>query len=161
LAATVTVLNVAAFEFTAVPAALMLLAEGGVNAAERPVSQGLAAEAQAAAGAAKAPAVVNIPDLPRAGSGLKVDFAAPVRDGANNVVREFQGPTLAHGFPDVVDNFAGSGKSFQLQDGATLHQVGGSYNGLDGRFEWIVDKGEVTHRMFVGGGTVNGVPIVP
>jgi hypothetical protein len=34
-------------------------------------------------------------------------------------------------------------------------------NGIAGRFEWIIDLGAVTHRMFVRGGAVTGVPIVP
>jgi hypothetical protein len=41
-----------------------------------------------------------------------------------------------------------------------MFQIEGSLNGVAGRFEWIVDQGAVTHRMFVEGGTVNGVPIV-
>jgi hypothetical protein len=35
-----------------------------------------------------------------------------------------------------------------------------THYGVAGRFEWIIDQGMVTHRMFVAGGTVNGVPIV-
>jgi hypothetical protein len=32
---------------------------------------------------------------------------------------------------------------------------------LSGCFEWIVDGGNLTHQMFVRGGTVNGIPIKP
>ena len=39
-----------------------------------------------------------------------------------------------------------------------LYQIEGSLNGVDGRFEWIIQDGKVTHRMFVKGGTINGVP---
>ena len=41
------------------------------------------------------------------------------------------------------------------------YQVEGSLNGISGRFEWIVDNGNVTHRMFVQGGQINGVSIKP
>ncbi len=45
---------------------------------------------------------------------------------------------------------------------ANLTQVPGTLNGIAGRFEWIVDKvGNLTHQMFVPGGTINGIPIRP
>lgn len=66
-----------------------------------------------------------------------------------------------HAFPDVVDNFAGSATRTPLQSGANLYQVEGSLNGAAGRSEWIVQEGQVTHRMFVPGGSANGVPIKP
>jgi hypothetical protein len=35
-------------------------------------------------------------------------------------------------------------------------------NVVAGRFEWIVDaSGDLTHQLFVPGGVINGVPIVP
>ena len=37
----------------------------------------------------------------------------------------------------------------------------GSLNGTVGIFEWIIQNGMTTHRMFVPGGTMNGVPIIP
>jgi len=48
-----------------------------------------------------------------------------------------------------------------LKSGATLLQAEGSLNGVAGRFEWIIDGGAVTHRYFVSGGTMNGIPIIP
>jgi filamentous hemagglutinin len=47
------------------------------------------------------------------------------------------------------------------ETGRLYSRLEGSLNGVAGRFEWIIEKGAVTHRMFVGGGTVTGVPIVP
>jgi RHS repeat-associated protein len=82
-----------------------------------------------------------IQGLPRTGSALKTD--------------------PYHAFPDVIDNFAANATGAQLRNGATLYQVEGSLNGVAGRFEWIVDGGKITHRMFVKGGTCNGVPIKP
>jgi hypothetical protein len=123
------------------------------------IGEALATDGAADASAARGGA--NIPNLPRVGSGLKVDFVKPVRDALGNIVKEFPTKPMAHGFPNVVDNFASSASSFGLRNGAALYQVEGSLNGVAGRFEWIVDQGAVTHRMFVGGGTVNGVPIVP
>jgi hypothetical protein len=43
-----------------------------------------------------------------------------------------------------------------------LTQVLGEMNGVSGRFEWIVNgSGKLTHQMFVAGGRITGVPIVP
>ena len=88
-----------------------------------------------------APVENPVQGVPRVGSALKTD--------------------PYHAFPDVVDNFASGATSTTLRSGATLHQVEGSLNGVAGRFEWIVENGQVTHRMFVPGGTCNGVPIKP
>ncbi len=79
--------------------------------------------------------------LPRVGSALKSD--------------------PYHAFPNIVDNFATGATRTQLQSGASLYQIEGSLNGVAGRFEWIVDGGNVTHRMFVPGGGMTGVPIKP
>jgi RHS repeat-associated protein len=84
-------------------------------------------------------------DSPRVGSALKV-------------------PDGQHGFPDIVDNYAGAGWHFVIQparpgsSGADLYQVLGHYRGRDGVFEWIVDQGAVTRRRFIPGGTVTGFP---
>jgi hypothetical protein len=43
----------------------------------------------------------------------------------------------------------------------TLIQLPGNVNGVDGRFEWIIDGDRITHQMFVRGGGINGVPIKP
>lgn len=77
--------------------------------------------------------------------------------------QEFPSTSVAHGFPDVVDNYANSATKFSLSNGSSLYQASGSYNGVAGRFEWIVDPklGGVTHRMFVPNGTVNGIPVKP
>ena len=48
-----------------------------------------------------------------------------------------------------------------LKSGATLYQLPGAVNRLSGRYEWIVNEGAVTHRLFVLGGTLNGIPITP
>jgi hypothetical protein len=45
---------------------------------------------------------------------------------------------------------------------ATLTQIPGEYNGIAGRFEFIVNKsGNLTHQRFVAGGTINGIPNKP
>jgi len=66
----------------------------------------------------------------------------------------------------VRDEAAESGTHFPINgaDGnpATLTQVPGGMNGIPGRFEYIVNQsGELTHQMFVKGGTINGIPIKP
>ena len=65
-----------------------------------------------------------------------------------------------HAFPKIVDNYAGYATQTPVPNG-TLYQIKGSLNGVSGRFEWIVQDGQVTHRMFVKGGGINGIPIVP
>jgi len=60
---------------------------------------------------------------------------------------------------------APDGKVFSLANRTgtvNLTQVLGEMNGVPGRFEWIVDgAGNLTHQMFVRGGGITGVPIVP
>lgn len=90
-----------------------------------------------------------ISGLPRAGSGRPT----------------WTDPT--HSFPNLVDDFAGCGHSFKIPTRgpggkiigkANLYQVPGSYRGRSGVFEWIVDRGYVTHRRFIPGGIVTGFP---
>jgi hypothetical protein len=65
----------------------------------------------------------------------------------------------------VVDDIADRGAVFQLVGGdgvrRTLVQMPGSVNGVDGRFEWILDGDRITHQLFVRGGGITGVPIKP
>ena len=82
----------------------------------------------------------DIIGLPRTGSALKNDSY--------------------HAFPDIVDNYAGDATKFSINNGS-LYQLEGSLNGTSGRFEWIIQNGEVTHRFFVEGGGINGIPILP
>ncbi len=65
-----------------------------------------------------------------------------------------------HAFPDIVDNYAGYATKTPIANG-TLYQIQGSLNGVSGRFEWIVQNQQVTHRMFIIGGGINGIPILP
>ncbi|WP_247538246.1 beta strand repeat-containing protein [Ralstonia pseudosolanacearum] len=112
------------------------------------------------------------------GSGNKVDQTPnrKVTDGDGNpipiyadrvdgptAVQEFPGVPKAHGFSDIIDNYAGAAQQITLSNGAKLYQLEGSLNGVAGRYEWIVDPrlGGVTHRMFVPGGKINGVPSKP
>ena len=82
----------------------------------------------------------DIIDLPRVGSALKTDSY--------------------HAFPNIVDNYAGLAKMSPVNNGI-LYQLEGSLNGKIGRFEWIVENQQVVHRMFVEGGEINGIPIMP
>ena len=82
----------------------------------------------------------DIIDLPRTGSALKTD--------------------IYHAFPNIIDNYAGYATKTQINNG-TLYQLLGSLNGVSGRFEWIVQNQQVTHRLFVEGGGINGIPILP
>ena len=82
----------------------------------------------------------DIVDLPRTGSALKSD--------------------QYHAFPNIVDNYAGYATKTPISNG-TLYQLLGSLNGTVGRFEWIIQNQQVTHRYFVPGGGINGIPIIP
>lgn len=42
----------------------------------------------------------------------------------------------------------------------TLIQMPSEVNGTAGRFEYIMDKGNLTHETFIEGGSINGVPNV-
>ena len=65
----------------------------------------------------------------------------------------------------AVDEVARDGRVFKIRgrDGVErlLVQVPGELNGVPGRFEWILDGDELTHQMFVRGGTINGKAIKP
>ena len=65
-----------------------------------------------------------------------------------------------HAFPDIIDNYAGYATRCKINNG-TLYQLEGSFNGVSGRFEWIVQDQMITHRMFVKGGSINGIAIMP
>ncbi|MDA8142164.1 MAG: fibronectin type III domain-containing protein [Desulfobacteraceae bacterium] len=76
-------------------------------------------------------------------------------------------PDGQHGFNDIIDNYAGDAAKFDVPTKgpggkvvrtSELRQIEGSNNGVDGVFEWIVDKGNVTHRRFIPGGKVTGYP---
>lgn len=65
----------------------------------------------------------------------------------------------------VIDDVAQSGSVFELVGGdgvsRTLVQMPGEVNGVAGRFEWIMEGQDLTHQLFVRGGTINGIPIKP
>ena len=63
-------------------------------------------------------------------------------------------------FMDNVDNYAGYATRIPIDNGV-LYQLEGSLNGVSGRFEWIIQDGQATHRMFIQNGTINGAPIRP
>ncbi|WP_086445086.1 hypothetical protein [Candidatus Enterococcus lemimoniae] len=74
------------------------------------------------------------------------------------IIDEFPNVPKVHGFSDIIDNYAGLAEITDLGN-ATLYQIQGSQNGLKGRFEWIIQAGKVTHRMFVRNPELSGVPI--
>lgn len=76
-------------------------------------------------------------------------------------------PDGQHGFNDIIDNYAGDAAKFEIPTKgpggevvrvSELRQIEGSNNGVGGVFEWIVDEGNVTHRRFIPGGQVTGLP---
>lgn len=119
--------------------------KAGGEALEDAAKLGSKAE-RAVEGARKTISISNdVLEAQRAGSALKLD--------------------KYHAFNDIVDNYAGMATKSSIDSG-TLYQLEGSLNGVQGRFEWIIDitgqyAGQVSHRYFVAGGTLNGVPIKP
>ncbi|MBQ3416104.1 MAG: hypothetical protein IJH39_12380, partial [Clostridia bacterium] len=65
-----------------------------------------------------------------------------------------------HNFNDIVDNYAGMAVKIEIDNGM-LYQIEGSLNGVEGRFKWILQDNYVTHRMFIPGGKITGIPIKP
>lgn len=67
-----------------------------------------------------------------------------------------------HFFSDIVDNYASDATKFSLKGGdgvvRDLYQIEGALREKSGVFEWIVDGANVTHRRFISGGIVNGIP---
>ena len=107
----------------------------------------------------------DILNKPRKGSALKIDDNKPIYDrdkttGKEYISREFPPSVIAHGFNNIIDNYATYATKFPIKNGE-LYQVEGSLNGVKGRFEWITQDGFVTHRMFVKNGKINGIPIKP
>lgn len=68
-----------------------------------------------------------------------------------------------HYWTNVVDNYIGSASKWTIKgvDNSyrSLYQLKGSLNGKEGVFEWIVEVGgNVTHRIFISGGKISGIP---
>jgi filamentous hemagglutinin len=72
-----------------------------------------------------------------------------------------------HNFNEIIDNYAGDATSFKIPTKnhagnvvrtSELRQIEGSLNGKDGIFEWIIDQNKVTHRRFIPGGKITGMP---
>ncbi len=116
-------------------------------------------------GLCKKPSENPLTGKPRKDSALKDDIVKnQILEGDNYgrpIVREFHPTAKGHGWPDIIDNYASEAQFFNLGKGAKLYQIEGSNNGVLGRFEWITENGYVTHRQFIQGGTVTGVPIKP
>lgn len=107
----------------------------------------------------------DILECPRTGSGLTYDEVKPITEinpktGRPVIIKEFPATAQTHGFNDLVDNYAGFATKLAIPNG-TLYQLEGVLNGASGRTEWIIQDGNVTHRMFIKNGTMNGVPLKP
>jgi hypothetical protein len=129
------------------------------------IGGGAAGKAFAEPAAPDTEIVNDIIGKPRVDSALKNDVPKPTELPLKNygrpAVREFGPKPKGHGFPDMIDNYAGDATTFDLGKGAKLYQIEGSHNGTEGRFEWITEGGNVTHRQFVPGGRITGKPIKP
>lgn len=71
-----------------------------------------------------------------------------------------------HGFSDLVDGYARYGQRFLIDtmgpNGKFSHKselvqlLGADRRGVSGVYEWIIDKGAVTHRRFIPNGEITG-----
>lgn len=125
----------------------------------------LASAVERRVAAALGPSLAFSADLsaPRA---LSPADAADLVRGANPVGAALKSDPFHRAGSFVVDDIASNGSVFRIVggDGAqrTLVQMPGEVNGIAGRFEWIVDDvGNLTHQLFVKGGSINGVPVRP
>ena len=92
--------------------------------------------------------------------------AADLIRGATPVGSALKSDALHRAASFAVDGVAQNGSVFRHVGGdgveRVLIQAPGEVNGVTGRFEWLVDgAGNLTHQMFVRGGTINGVLIKP
>lgn len=69
------------------------------------------------------------------------------KTGKPQIVKEFPATAQSHGFNDIVDNYAGYAIKIPLNN-VTLYQLDGSLNGVAGRFEWIIQDGNVTQNVY-------------
>ena len=85
--------------------------------------------------------VAKIQDGPRTGSGLKTD-------------------TFHRATDFVTDEIAEKGTVFPLNGISDAEhfivQMPGGLNGMNGRFEWVYNGGDVTHQTFVRNGRIHG-----
>lgn len=95
----------------------------------------------------------------------RAELAQQEIEGANAVGSALKGDPFHVAPSFVTGDIAGSGQVFTISGAsgpANLTQMLGEVNAVAGRFEWIVDSsGNLTHQLFVPGGVINGVPIVP
>lgn len=133
------------------------------NAAQRyvDVTQDLITDGKSSKGRAPGPTVDKATNT-EVTKGIDNSVIGKPRTGSANKLPDGQ-----HGFNDIIDNYAGDAAKFDIPTRgpggkvvrtSELRQIEGSNNGVDGVFEWIVDQGNVTHRRFIPGGTVTGLP---
>lgn len=92
--------------------------------------------------------------------------AADLVRGARPTGSALKGDVFHRSATWAVDDISSNGSVYRYVGGdgvqRTLVRAPGELNRLAGRFEWIVDDaGNLTHQMFVKGGSINGLPIRP
>jgi hypothetical protein len=107
----------------------------------------------------------GLPALPRS-SLPSVREAANLVRGANPIGSALKSDAAHRAASFVVEDIASNGSVYRIVSGdgveRMLIQTPGELNAIAGRFEWIVDDaGNLTHQMFVKGGSINGLPIKP
>jgi RHS repeat-associated protein len=116
-------------------------------------------------GASNVAAKAGLPALPRSSLPSAREAANLVR-GANPIGSALKSDAAHRAASFVVEDIASNGSVYRIVSGDGLErmliQTPGELNGIAGRFEWIVDDaGNLTHQMFVKGGSINGLPIKP
>ncbi|HTN46308.1 MAG TPA: FG-GAP-like repeat-containing protein [Flavipsychrobacter sp.] len=82
---------------------------------------------------------------------------ASYKPGSSAAIKSTNLDDVNHSFPRMVENYVSGAEKYSIlgNDGVqrTLYKVDGSYRGVNGVFEWIVENGLVTHRTFIPSGT--------
>ena len=120
----------------------------------------------------KVPGVKQLKDKLKAAQAARAAKAIPTPQQAAQLIRDatpvgsaLKADKWHRAAVWAVDDVAANGTVFKIVGGddvtRTLIQVPGGMEGVVGRFEWILEGSNLTHAMFVKGGTINGIPIRP
>jgi len=100
-------------------------------------------------------------------AGIQLSDAGTALLGAKATQEVLDQKDLYHYAPTFMrDVAARAGTAFSIkgadQASYTLIQILGDLNGKAGRYEYVLGAaGNLTHQLFVEGGTISGVPILP
>lgn|GEM_PF-3399331 len=85
------------------------------------------------------------------------------KPGSSADIKSLDIEDLNHSFPKIIDNNIPNSTVYAKMNGdgsyISIYKIDGSYRGVDGVFEWIIQNGEIVHRAFIPGGSyLNPLP---